>query len=194
MRAKRLSRKAQEDSDEDGVLSEPPVWKRALLLVGALALAAVLSAAIVALGNVFATRSRLSRRTTSNRAVVSSRDSAPSDEFASLPSPPPPASTSTPHPFENAYIPKQKPKPPQFLTLVASRNPKAVEAYDNKLTDVVLFDYSSDASTQCAWCVHVQHSPGVKWELLVRSSTRALLLQPVPTLFPADERTHLTSS
>lgn len=158
------------DDDED-FLEEPPLWRRALLIIGALALAAVLSAAIMSLGGAIRAKPRGGRPSSQGMAgapafgqmefpqIAEQQVQRAHDAIAAR----------LPGSDGDAYISRRTAgTPAQFLTLVASRNNKAVEAFDNEMSDVVLFDYSSDGSTNCSWCVYVQHFPGVKWELLVR--------------------------
>lgn len=153
--------KRQQSQEAEDDLAEPPLWKRALLLLGALALAAVMSTAIVSLSA--AVKSSFG---TSTRSSPRASGTASGLRAGATPAAQPVASAAF---VVDDYVPRQKLQPARFLTLVASRNMKAVEAFDNEMSDVVLFDYSSDASTNCSWCVYVQHMPGVKWELLVSS-------------------------
>ena len=119
-------------------------WKKALLLVGMLGIAALLSSAALALQATL--RSRVALEPRAAEVLPATFAAAESD-------------------MEFMTVPKTT---PQFLTLLASRDESAVERFHTPKSDVVLMDYSVDGSTQCSWCVHVVHSRGVKWELLVR--------------------------
>lgn len=169
-------RPSDDDARADG---EGPPWKRSLPVVGAMTLALLLSASILALGSRSQTSSSGTRKPHS--------PSHPGIGSAETDATPIPAvalgrdmSAGQAEEKETVVMRQWDGPPPQVLTLVASRNIKAVEAFYNSMSDVVLLDYSHDASTNCSFCVYVQHMPGVKWEILVR-----LLPFPTPMLLQA---------